>query len=143
MANFLDLLHSEHETVKDLFQKIESTEDSMKKEQYFNQLKHDILPHMRGEEKYFYPVLQEKQEYREPSLEAIEEHHAAKLILNEIDEMDVEDERWSAKAKVLQEMIEHHIEEEESTIFDAARQSISQEQMKQIEERFESEKSRV
>jgi len=101
MANFLDLLHSEHETVKDLFQKIESTEDSMKKEQYFNQLKHDILPHMRGEEKYFYPVLQEKQEYREPSLEAIEEHHAAKLILNEIDEMDVEDERWSAKAKVL------------------------------------------
>jgi len=40
-------------------------------------------------------------------------------------------------------MIEHHIEEEESTIFDAARQSISQEQMKQIEERFESEKSRV
>jgi len=143
MPQFLDILHSEHEEVKGIFSKLQSARSSAKKEELFTQLKRDLVPHMKGEEKYFYPELQKSKDYQEDVLEAIEEHHAARLFLNELDDMNPDGERWDAKVSVLKEMIEHHIEEEESTIFPEARQSLSEEQMKGIAEQFESMKSRV
>ncbi len=143
MAQFLDTLHSEHEIVKSLFQQVQSAGSSSEKEQLFSKIKHELMPHMRGEERYFYPVLQEHKESKEDTLEAIEEHHAAKLIMNELEEMSSSDERWDAKASVLKEMISHHIEEEEGKIFQEARKLIPEDRMMKIAEQFESEKARA
>ena len=143
MAELLETLHSEHEMVKELFEKLKSEDQAKKKEQLFSQIKRDLTPHMRGEEKYFYPALKEKEGNKEDVLEAVEEHHAAKLLLNELDDMSPDEERWDAKASVLQEMIEHHIEEEEDTIFEAARDTLSEAKLRKIAEQFEKEKSLV
>ena len=48
--------------------------------------------------------------------QCLEEHHAAKLVLAELDKMKVDDERFDAKMHVVRESIEMHIEEEESTL---------------------------
>ena len=42
--------------------------------------------------------------------------------MGELERLDVSDETWGAKAKVMKENIEHHIEEEEGEMFKAARQ---------------------
>lgn len=143
MAQFLNTLHDEHEMVKGLFQKIEAADTDPAKEKLFSQLRHELMPHMKGEEKYFYPALKEKKDYKEDVLEAVEEHHAARLILNELEDMSPDEDHWDAKLSVLKEMIEHHIEEEEEKIFKEAREALSEERMKKIAESFESEKSRV
>jgi hypothetical protein len=52
--------------------------------------------------------------------EAYEEHHVVKLVLAELPQVDVEDERFEAKMTVLSELIEHHVEEEEDEMFKSA-----------------------
>src|SRR5688500_17079476 len=55
--------------------------------------------------------------------EALEEHHAAELLIKELRKMGPKDERYRAKFKVLAEMVKHHIEEEESQILPQAEDS--------------------
>ena len=46
--------------------------------------------------------------------------------------MPVTDEMWGAKAKVLQENLEHHIEEEEGPLFEAAKSLLDTDELDQI-----------
>jgi hypothetical protein len=41
----------------------------------------------------------------------LEEHRAAQAILADVDEVSLEDPRWSARVNVLNELVEHHVEE--------------------------------
>jgi len=137
MPKLLEMIHSQHEMVKEIFQKMEGTDSRAEKEKLFDQLKNDIVPHMKGEEKYFYPALEKKEENKEDVLEGIEEHHATKLFLRELNGMSPESEHWNAKVSVLKEMVEHHVEEEEGKIFKEAQDSLSEDDMIEIEEEFE------
>ena len=49
--------------------------------------------------------------------EAIEEHHVVKMVLKELSSFDGSEENVKAKVKVLSEMVQHHVEEEESEMF--------------------------
>ncbi len=42
------------------------------------------------------------------------------LVLDELPDVDVDDERFEAKVTVLDELIEHHVEEEEHEMFKIA-----------------------
>ena len=44
------------------------------------------------------------------------------MLMGELSALDVSDETWGAKALVMKENIEHHIEEEEGEMFRQARQ---------------------
>ena len=48
--------------------------------------------------------------------EAYVEHDAAKVLIAEIEAGGPDDEFYNAKVKVLSEMIEHHVEEEERRV---------------------------
>jgi hypothetical protein len=75
------------------------------------------------EEEIFYPALRGR--ISDDDLdEAYVEHDGAKLLINEIEAGGPDDEFYDAKVKVLQEQIEHHVEEEEKSrgnIFQQAR----------------------
>ncbi len=137
MSNILDTLHMQHEMVSDMFGKLEAAEDSAEKEKIFTELKNSLVPHMKGEEKYFYSALEDNEEHKEDILHGIEEHHAAKLFIKELEGMSPSGERWSAKAGVLKDMVEHHVESEESKIFKAAREALTEDEMRKIGEEFE------
>jgi hypothetical protein len=137
MAKILDTLHQQHEMVKQMFKKIESSEDNAQKEKLFTELKNNLVPHMKGEEKLFYPLLEDKDKYKEEVLHGYEEHHAAKLFVKEIEGMSPSDERWDAKVGVLSDMIDHHVESEEEKIFKYAREYLSNDQMMEIGDKFE------
>ena len=77
---------------------------------------HELL-----EEQLLYPALAPHREARAIVLEGTQEHHVADVLLKELHRMRKNDERWGAKLKVLQESIEHHIEEEERRMFPIAR----------------------
>jgi len=53
-------------------------------------------------------------------LEAYEEHHVVKLVLAELPEVDPEGERFEAKMTVLEQLVEHHVDEEEDEMFKLA-----------------------
>lgn len=133
-VELFDMLETDHDEIKNILDDLSETSDQAEKtrESGFMKLKAELIPHMRGEEQALYPVLQSNEETREMALEAIEEHRAAEKVLNELDGMPVNAEAWLAKITVLQEMLEHHIDEEESKIFPKAEKEFDNSRFDQI-----------
>ena len=140
--NAFELLKQDHEKVAGIFEKLEpTTERGVKtREELFTQLKQELDVHTRIEETILYPVLKEAQETEDITLEAYEEHNVVKQLLSELDEMPKDDETWGAKLKVLQENVEHHVEEEEGEMFKKARKVLSEEQIEELGTRMEAAK---
>jgi len=134
-------LKKEHKEVKEMFEQIlDDKKPSMK---IFNQITNALQPHMSGEEKYLYPAIKAGEPKKENALivnEAFEEHKWAKALAAEISKIDENNEMWIPKAKVLSDMIDHHIEEEEGEVFKAAKKVLSKDQEEEILRKFEQEK---
>lgn len=76
--------------------------------------------------------------------EALEEHRAAEdLVLPDLMNTDPATEQFSGRAKVLKELIEHHIEEEESEMFKDAKTLLDKDQLTQLGEQMESRKKEL
>jgi hypothetical protein len=78
--------------------------------------------HTTLEEEIFYPAVREVESKKAEDAvdEALEEHHVVKLVLAELPSVDPSDDRFEAKMTVLSELIEHHVEEEETEMFKLA-----------------------
>ncbi|MEZ4599139.1 MAG: hemerythrin domain-containing protein [Syntrophotaleaceae bacterium] len=139
-----DVIKKDHQEVKGIFEKILQTKKSDQREKLLDQLKSEIIPHMTAEEKILYRDLKDEcSECKEDVLEAYEEHHAARLILDELMDLSADDETFHAKASVLQEMVSHHIKEEESTIFKDIKKHMKSDQVEEILQKFEKEKEKA
>ena len=140
--NAFQLLKEDHKKVAGIFEKLEpTTERGVKtREELFTQLKNELDVHARIEETIFYPALREAAETHDIILEGFEEHKVIKTLLAGLDTMPKDDEKWGAKLKVLQENVEHHVEEEEGEMFTGARKVLSEEQAEQLGVRLEEAK---
>jgi hemerythrin superfamily protein len=139
---FLTALEKDHKAVKGLLSQLQDeSEGTVKARQdLFLKLKQELLPHMKGEEKHFYPVLMKKKEGQELGLEALEEHHIAEIMLKELDALSKDATNWNAKVKVFAQILEHHIEEEEEEVFDSAEDLLDENELNQILSSFSKEK---
>ncbi len=137
---FFEQLKRDHSEVKSILNMMVEKENSSQRAQLKKQIEKALVPHMKAEESVLYPVLKENKQSRDSALEAIEEHHASELILNEILSLRPENEVWPAKCEVLKTLIEHHIDEEEHKIFNMCRELISPEQIGKMLTNFAEEK---
>ena len=139
------LLKDDHNKVAALFEQIEpTTERAVKtREEAFGKLKEELDIHAHIEEKILYPVLKKEGETRDITFEGVEEHHVIKMLLAELAGMPVDSEVWTAKAKVLQENVEHHVEEEETKMFKLGREVLTKEQIEDLGTKLEAEKTKV
>jgi hemerythrin-like domain-containing protein len=118
------LLKADHDKVKKLLSELETTTERGVKTraELFSTIKGELTVHEIIEEEIFYPELKAHPKGRDIVLEGYEEHHVVDLLMSELESLDVTDEKWGAKAVVMKENIEHHIEEEEGDMFPKARQ---------------------
>ena len=132
----IQLLMDDHRKVKTLLEQIESTTERGVKTrtELFAQIKQELRVHEIIEEEIFYPALKEHPKATEIVLEGYEEHHVVDLLMGELSELPVDDETWGAKAKVMKENIEHHVEEEEGEMFEKARQVFDAEELTRLGE---------
>ena len=106
------LLKQDHRTVEELFEKFEKARGDGRKEKLAREICLELTVHAQIEEEIFYPACEGKVE-EDLLKEAYVEHDGAKILIGEIDAGGPDDEFYDAKVKVLQEQIEHHVEEEE------------------------------
>lgn len=120
------LLKKDHAEVKKLFRHLLDEEPSpAQTEVLFHKLRRELSIHADIEEQLFYPTLRERNpDLSEDVLEALEEHHIAKVTLNELEKMSVEDERFCAKLAVLREAVLLHVKEEERSLFPKLRKEL-------------------
>jgi hemerythrin-like domain-containing protein len=135
------LLKADHRKVEELFEQLESASGKAKL-QVFAQIKTELDLHAHIEEKIFYPALEESKQTHDLTLEAYEEHDVVKKLLKELSRAKTANDEWEAKAKVLQENVEHHVEEEENELFKKAGSVLNQEDLLELGESMEAEKER-
>jgi hemerythrin superfamily protein len=106
------LLKQDHRTVEELFAQFEKAGGEGRKQKLATQICLELSVHAQIEEEIFYPACEGKVD-EELVKEAYVEHDGAKLLIAEIMAGEPSDEFYDSKVKVLQEQIEHHVEEEE------------------------------
>ena len=109
----ITLLRNDHREVEKLFKQFEETTGDGRKEKLAHQICLELTVHTAIEEEIFYPACEGAVE-EDLLKESYVEHDAAKLLIAEIEAGRGEgDEFFDSKVKVLQEEIQHHVEEEE------------------------------
>ncbi|QRN98652.1 hemerythrin domain-containing protein [Archangium violaceum] len=134
----IELLTQQHEEVNDLFEKfekaIEKGDDSVM--DLFARIADNLAAHATIEEKIFYPSV-----YVGPTAdklqEAVEEHLSVKRVIADLLDMDPSDTQFKAKMKVLQELVEHHVEEEEKELFKSVKKLMTKEELTVMGEELE------
>lgn len=107
------LLKEDHRKVEELFKEFESASGDGRKAMLAQQICLELSVHAAIEEEIFYPACEGKVD-DDLLKESYVEHDAAKVMIAEITAGEgSDDEFFDAKVKVLQEEIEHHVEEEE------------------------------
>src|SRR4051812_16117316 len=110
------LLKQDHRTVEELFEKFENASGEGRKQRLAEEICLDLSVHAQIEEEIFYPACEGKVD-EDLLKESYVEHDAAKVLIAEITaDAPKSDEFYDAKVKVLQEEIEHHVEEEEKRL---------------------------
>lgn len=118
------LLTEDHENVKQMFEQFEGLGDRAHatKKKLATQICTELTKHATAEEEIFYPAVRAATKKNEDLVdEATVEHASAKDLIAQIMDMEATEDLFDAKVKVLSEMIEHHVKEEEEEMFPKAR----------------------
>ncbi|RJG20727.1 hemerythrin domain-containing protein [Massilia cavernae] len=120
------LLTDDHEKVKAMFEQYEGLGDRAHatKQKLAFQICNELMKHATAEEEIFYPAVREAVKGADDMVdEATVEHASAKNLIAQIVSMEPTDDLYDAKVKVLGELIEHHVGEEEGEMFPKARKA--------------------
>ena len=116
------LLHADHEQILKLSKELADTESAARRKTLVRELKAILVPHSRSEEAAVYTpmiALRKSPDSRAAANEGMVEHNLADIVLDRLaNTPDVTSDMWKAHAKVLHEALDHHIKEEESSLFE-------------------------
>ena len=139
MHEFLEHLKEDHEKQKKLGKQLYSTADPDTRNRLRKEFYVELYPHIIGEEASMFKRLKdsENEEIRDDSMEGLQEHHVSKIVLRELMEIETGGDLFKAKAKVLDELNRHHIEEEEEDVFKHLQNVCSTEELSELFEAYE------
>ena len=140
--NAIELLKADHQTVKEILAQLsESSERAVKKRtELLRKLETEITVHTSLEEELLYPAFKQAGGKEEAKLyyEAKEEHRAVdSLVLPDLKATDPSTPEFSGRVKVVKELLEHHIQEEESELFPKARTLLGKQALDELGEQME------
>ncbi|CAI8704671.1 hemerythrin domain-containing protein [Pseudomonas sp. YuFO20] len=146
--NAIDLLKADHERVKGILSQLsESTERGLKKRtDLLQKLEMEISIHTRLEEDILYPAYKEAGGKEQDIMyyEAKEEHRTVdSLVLPDLKVTDPSTPEFAGRVKVVKELLEHHIEEEETEMFPQAKKLLGKATLDELGEKMEALKARL
>ncbi len=106
-----------------------------------------LVPHTEAEQKVLYQAIIDLKEDEDAQVDGYEgcvEHQRAADTLEELEAIsDAGSPKHQATAKVLKELVTHHIKEEESNVWSDAKEHFSTEDRAAMNTRYLTEKTRV
>lgn len=140
--NAIDLLKADHEKVKGILSQLsDSTDRALKKRvELLDKLEMEITIHTQLEEQILYPAFKEAggKEQAEMYYEAKEEHRTVdSLVLPDLKATDPSTPEFAGRVKVVRELLEHHIEEEETEMFPQAKKLLGKAKLDELGEQME------
>lgn len=136
--DILEELRKDHRNVRELLDRL-VTLDTSEKELWNNtvaSIRDELIPHSRAEEAILYNSLRDQASDQGLVAHSYTEHMEAEALLRTLQITDAVGFNWKAAAEKLKNAIEHHVAEEESRVFAAARQAFSDEERASMGEAF-------
>jgi hemerythrin superfamily protein len=128
----IEVLTADHQAIRKLFEEFEGLgEEALTERQYVvGRICHELTVHAKIEEDIFYPrARQAGKEEKDEVLEGIEEHKLIKQLVDELVETNAQDETFNPRVDVLNEQVEHHLDEEEREMFPHVRKALSESEL--------------
>jgi hemerythrin superfamily protein len=145
-TDVLDTLKQEHDEVKQLLSQLQDAETSSQRRSLVKQIKAALLPHTKAEEKVVYDavIAIKDKEAQQDGYEGYLEHEWANKTLQRLENMEsANSPEHKATAKVLKELVEHHIKEEESAVWKDVREHFDDEERARMNTAFLAAKTKV
>jgi iron-sulfur cluster repair protein YtfE (RIC family) len=145
-VDLLDTLKEEHEEVSALLKKLVDSTSGSERKSLLKQIKSALVPHVRAEEKVLYDAIiaVKDKDVQQDGEEGYIEHSLADKTLKDLEKIEIAmSPEFGAAAKVLKELVEHHVKEEESNVWSDAREHFSSEERKLMNQKYLTEKKRV
>ncbi len=142
---FIEALRKDHNEQRELSKKFSKARKPAEWKPLFKEIHEELKPHVEGEEASFFGRLKQSDDddTRFDALEKLQEHHVADLLLEEALKMDQESEEFWAKIKVLMEVNEDHIDEEEEETFSTLQKQFSDKELDQFFQQYKEKKEAV
>jgi hemerythrin superfamily protein len=121
----IDLLKEDHQKVKKAFkefEKMDRSDDEACRELVAATCT-DLRAHTTIEEEIFYPAVREAIDDADIMNEAAVEHESAKMLIEQLENMEPDDPNYHATFTVLGEYVMHHVKEEEGEMFPQAKKA--------------------
>ncbi len=134
------ILRKEHEEALELTKKICDARFAEQRRTLFKKLKAALVAHSRSEEANVYRplmALKKDQEARGIANEGFVEHGLLDILLQKMSaSRSPESETWTANATVLHELLQHHVDDEHSTMFSELGKNFNEDQLKAMGRKF-------
>ncbi len=145
-ADILDTLKKEHDEVAEMLSQLVKSDRGAERKAILKQIKAALVPHLRAEEKIVYNgiyALKDK-DAKQDSAEGYMEHQLAEKMLVTLEHIEnAMSPEFSAGSKVLKEMVEHHVEEEENNVWKDVKQHFSNDDRMEMNRKFMAQKKKV
>ena len=145
----ISLLTEDHKKVRKLLDELSqtTTRASKTRTELLEKIAVELKVHTQIEEEIFYPAFKQACNDADNDklyFEALEEHRAAgDLVLPDLLGTDIGSEKFSGRAKVLKELVDHHADEEEKEMFPRAKKIFSDEDLKKLGEQLAERKQEL
>ena len=102
-------------------------------------MKRELAAHATAEERCLYVPLFEHDSTVDASRHAIAEHHEMDELVEDLQAKETNDSSWLAVARKLSEKVNHHLQEEETKIFQLAGKVLTEPQKLALAKDYEAE----
>jgi hemerythrin superfamily protein len=144
--DILDTLKKEHDEVQELLADLVNSDGAAPRKSLLKQIKAALVPHTKAEEKIVYDgvIAAKGRKNQVDGAEGYLEHALASQTLLKLDRIGVvTSPEFTATAKVLKELVDHHIQEEESNIWSDVKENFDAEARMELNRRFLAAKKKV
>ncbi len=132
----LDTLKQEHEEVAELLKNLVDGKSGVSRKSLVTKIKAALLPHVFAEQIVLYDALIALRD-RKTQQEGYIEHELASSTLTKLENIaDTNSTEFAATAKVLKELIEHHVHEEERNVWADAKEKFSADERKVMNAKY-------
>lgn len=132
------VLEGEHNEVNTLFKALEASPDiATGRTALFDKLSNELRSHTIAEQAAVYDKVRERDSNKTMIEDAEHEHQSVEHLLNELESMDVTTDAWMLKLSELKQMVEHHVREEESKMFDRMHQLFTDDEARRMANEFQ------
>lgn len=141
--SILHTLHDEHEQLFLLLEQIELSPNLGQRLHLFDEMKKELVPHLRGEELTIYEKLRHEigdEKAMKLSRTSDIEHHHIRDYLQKLNLLVPESDAWLDTFKEFRRFTEKHCRDEESELFPFAKEDFSEVELEEIAYEFEEAK---